>query len=103
MDISLYLTTQHPYFNCLKFSFSVHPCDKDTKGGCQQTCNKDGDKAKCSCAPVDFKLGEDGKSCDPGRLYFIFYKAPHEAVAWVFAARRRLLSLPGPTYVPLVV
>ena len=44
--------------------FSVHPCDKDTKGGCDQTCNKDGDKAKCSCTPVDFKLGEDGKSCE---------------------------------------
>ena len=48
---------------------SVHPCDKDTKGGCDQTCNKDGEKAKCSCTPVDFKLGEDGKTCDPGKLY----------------------------------
>ena len=31
------------------WSFTVHPCDKETKGGCDQVCNKDGEKAKCGC------------------------------------------------------
>ena len=46
--------------------FSVHPCDKENKGGCDQTCNKEDEKAVCSCAAPEFKLGEDGKSCLPG-------------------------------------
>ena len=46
----------------------IHPCDKKSKGGCDQTCTKDGEKAVCSCTPVDFKLGEDGKSCEPGKF-----------------------------------
>ena len=42
----------------------IHPCDKKSKGGCDQTCTKDGENAICSCTPVDFKLGEDGKTCE---------------------------------------
>ena len=44
----------------------VHPCDKETKGGCDQICNKDGDDAVCACNEPDYKLAEDGKSCDKG-------------------------------------
>ena len=49
---------------------SVHPCDKETKGGCDQICNKDGDDAVCSCNEPDYKLGEDGKSCEEGDIDF---------------------------------
>ena len=43
-----------------------HPCDLPTKGGCDQTCNKEGDKAVCSCTAPEYKLGADGKSCEKG-------------------------------------
>ena len=48
----------------------IHPCDKETKGGCEQVCNKDGEKAKCSCDPKeDYKLEEDG-SCTKSKNIF---------------------------------
>ena len=45
----------------------IHPCDKPTKGGCDQTCNKDGETFTCSCQAPEFKLNADGESCDPGK------------------------------------
>ena len=49
----------------LFFILPVHPCDKKTKGGCEQVCNKDGDNVICSCEPAeDFTLNTDGKTCD---------------------------------------
>ena len=48
---------------------SVHPCDKDSKGGCEQLCNKDGVNAKCSCEPTeDFTLNKDAQTCDKGEI-----------------------------------
>ena len=55
--------------NIINFIFSlrlVHPCDKESKGGCEQTCEKDGEKVVCSCAAPDYKLAGDGKSCEEG-------------------------------------
>ena len=46
----------------------VHPCDKLTKGGCQQTCNKDGENFTCSCIPDDYILAEDKKQCNKGSI-----------------------------------
>ena len=51
-------------YRCL---FSVHPCDKPSKGGCEQKCTKKGDEALCECLEPEFKIATDGKSCDPGR------------------------------------
>ena len=48
----------------MKTCTEKHPCDKKANGGCEQTCNKDGDNAVCSCAE-DYKLKEDG-SCEKG-------------------------------------
>ena len=47
-------------------SSSVHPCDQN-KGGCEQTCVKDGDNAKCTCREGYLV---DGKSC--GKELFIY-------------------------------
>ena len=49
------------------FLLSVHPCDKRSKGGCSQICNRNGDKALCSCKP-GYKLAKDGVTCDKGEL-----------------------------------
>ena len=43
---------------------SVPPCELTKNGGCAQNCANNGDKAVCSCNAPDFKLGEDGKSCE---------------------------------------
>ena len=48
----------------------VHPCDQPDKGGCNQTCTKNGNKAVCSCSSPGFKLNSDGKSCDTGQLCY---------------------------------
>ena len=50
------------------YFLSVHPCEKPTIGGCAQICNKDEEKAKCSCKEPNFKLAKDGKACDPGKV-----------------------------------
>ena len=50
------------------FLILVHPCDKPNKGGCDQTCKKDGETAVCECRAPEFKIGLDGKSCEPGKL-----------------------------------
>ena len=52
------------YVHVLLNLFLVHPCDKKTRGGCEQACNKDGDNAKCSCEPGIDTLNADGKTCD---------------------------------------
>ena len=60
-------------YKFLFFVLPVHPCDKATKGGCEQVCNKDGENAKCSCEPAeDFTLNADGKTCDKSK-FFIFH------------------------------
>ena len=43
--------------------FTVHPCDQASKGGCEDTCTKNGDKAECSCSKPGFELNSDKKSC----------------------------------------
>ena len=40
----------------------VHPCDKENRGGCTQTCTKSGEKAECACNEGYF-LENDGKTC----------------------------------------
>ena len=50
------------------FVFTVHPCDQISKGGCGDTCTKNGDLTKCSCSKTGFKLHSDGKTC--GRRVF---------------------------------
>ena len=46
----------------------VHPCDKPNKGGCEQICDKDGEKAVCSCvSPYDYTLSANGKTCDKSK------------------------------------
>ena len=55
------LQSPAPYFQRMEIlSENVHPCDKPDKAGCEQTCLKNGDAAKCSCSE-GFNLGEDGK------------------------------------------
>ena len=71
-----------PIFSQLKYFFIispfisfalylVHPCDKRTKGGCDQTCNKEGDSFSCSCE-TGFKLEGDGRSCKKSKNLLIF-------------------------------
>ena len=51
------------------FVFPVHPCDKPTKGGCSQDCVKKGETFVCTCKIPDFKLNDDGKTCDEGTAH----------------------------------
>ena len=46
----------------------VHPCDKPTNGGCDTTCIKDGEKAKCGC-DAGYKLLEDGTTCEKSKWF----------------------------------
>ena len=48
-----------PFNLCL---YSVHPCDKEEKGGCSQICEKKGKEAACACKD-GFFLAEDTKTC----------------------------------------
>ena len=41
----------------------MHPCDQPDKGGCSDSCVKDGDNAKCNCSKNGFKLDPNGKTC----------------------------------------
>ena len=65
--------------NYLSTFTPVHPCDKESKGGCEQVCNKDGVNAKCSCEPTeDFTLNKDGQTCDKGNMTLMvafYYKS----------------------------
>ena len=45
---------------------SVHICDRGNNGGCDHVCNKDGDKAKCSCRE-GYELAEDANTCDKSK------------------------------------
>ena len=42
----------------------VPPCELTENGGCDQKCTNNNEEAVCSCTPVDYKLGADGKSCE---------------------------------------
>ena len=44
----------------------VHPCDKEDKGECEETCEKKGETFICSCPPGS-KLNADGKKCDKSK------------------------------------
>ena len=49
----------------------VHPCDKETQGGCKQKCVKIEGKEdklayKCGC-DEGYKLGEDGVECEKSK------------------------------------
>ena len=46
----------------IAFSVSVHPCDKESNGGCSHTCIKEGDDSSCVC-PDDHEMTADGKTC----------------------------------------
>ena len=46
----------------------VHPCDKETKGGCNQICNKRKEWYECSCES-GFVLGKDKKICNKGECF----------------------------------
>ena len=52
------------------YTILAHPCDKPTKGGCDQVCKKDGDKSSCSCNE-GYRLEEDGKSCEKSKFDLI--------------------------------
>ena len=47
----------------IKFISAVHPCDQASKGGCDDTCTKNGDLAVCSCTKTGYKLHTDEKTC----------------------------------------
>ena len=51
-------------------SLLVHPCDKDSNGGCSQECKKKGDDAVCACGD-GFILAKDGKACDRGKQEYL--------------------------------
>ena len=40
------------------------PCKITHNGGCEQVCTNKGREAVCSCKAPDYKLGDDGKSCE---------------------------------------
>ena len=52
------------------FSFSVHPCDQASKGGCHQQCEKNGDEAKCGCNE-GYEMTDDGKTCKESKGYLL--------------------------------
>ena len=43
----------------LYFIFSVHPCDKPDKAGCQQICKKVGEEPQCACEEGYKLVGEE--------------------------------------------
>ena len=43
--------------------YIVHPCDKESKGGCEHVCNKKGTELLCTCNE-GYKLKADEKSCE---------------------------------------
>ena len=51
------------------FPISVHPCDKKSKGGCSQICNKRKDLHVCSCE-AGFVLAKDKMTCDKGKKMY---------------------------------
>ena len=61
-----------PIFSIYSFHFLVHPCDKPSKGGCDHTCTKEGEKAVCSCNN-GFKLADDGQTCLLGEYTGVFF------------------------------
>ncbi len=58
--INVYHNTEMNYFSSL-----VHPCDKASKGGCSQLCNKRKEKYECACKD-GFLLGDDKRTCNKG-------------------------------------
>ena len=42
---------------------SVHPCERQDNGGCQQKCTKIGSLGVCACNE-GYKINEDKKTCD---------------------------------------
>ena len=48
----------------------VHPCDKETKGGCSQICNKKGDEAQCACNDGYELDAQDGQTCNKSKPKF---------------------------------
>ena len=81
------------YFVC---SFSVHPCQRANKGGCDHKCTQDGKERTCSCTnDIDFQLQDDGKTCKPGKMFTI-----NEKVSWynkIFCSKKKIFhfSTPG--------
>ncbi len=66
-----YYCTVHTSYTIAKFFKPillynlVHPCDKATKGGCSQICNKRNEWYICSCK-VGFVLRKDNMTCNKG-------------------------------------
>ena len=57
--------------------FSVHPCEKKEKGGCEEKCVKGvGLKFTCACPQEGFELDTDGKSCKFSKISsYLRYKS----------------------------
>ena len=59
---------QHTIINICQFKpflFSVHPCDKPGKAGCQQICKKVGEEPQCACEEGYKLIGEE---CEKSKL-----------------------------------
>ena len=61
------------YLPYIYSSLLVHPCDKDSNGGCSQKCVKKGDDAICACGD-GFILAKDGQACDRGKQEYFEVK-----------------------------
>ena len=48
----------------------MHPCDKPSKGGCEQMCEKMGNEAICKCN-AGYTLEADGQSCSEGKYKIV--------------------------------
>ena len=50
----------------------VHPCDKPTKGGCEQVCDKKGDEALCGCKEGYKVSAEDKSKCTKSKCLLTY-------------------------------
>ena len=49
--------------------FTVHPCEKEARGGCSEVCNRDGVEAICACTnPKTRRLKADNKTCEKSKF-----------------------------------
>ena len=56
------------YFIEYRIFVVVPPCELTQNGGCAQNCTDNGDVAVCSCKEPAFKLADDKKGCDKGKI-----------------------------------
>ena len=66
------LILHEKYFMISVFFFiSVHPCDRENNGGCDQICIKAKKKSKCGCRE-GFHLLPDQLTCDKSKYFGSF-------------------------------